>query len=166
MADAQFAGPNARTSPSQLQAYAARSLHLLRDIEQTLFALDTECKALDAFSTDADRLLAELEGAQLGRQLDPEQRICRLFVQAEETAERVHAGASRRKAAAIADARLHHEDGVVDAYDDFLEAVARYHNALSLLRERVAVHDALLSPRGAETYTDAAALMSDIRAKR
>lgn len=166
MTDLHYVGGGARTSPSQLQAYAARSLHLLRDIEQTLLALDTECKALEVFSVDAERLLEALKDVQLKSVLDPDRRTVLLFSQAQDTAQRVYESAARQRASAAADARLCEEDGIVEAYDCFLHELTRYHDLLGALGERIAVHDALLSPRGEKVYGEADDMMAEILAGR
>jgi len=159
-------GDQGDMSPGRLQAYAARSLDLLAAIEETLIALDTESTVLRAYAQDASRLFNKLRGASLGRQLDPDRIISGTFSKAAATAARLHDSAAKARSSAQHDSCLTPDDGVVDAYDQYLAAVVGYHDALEDLREFIETHDALLSTVHDKSYSDAESLFADIVAGR
>lgn len=64
--------------------------------------------------------------------------------------------------AAKIDPALHVEDGVAEAWSQFIDALADHHNALEELRDTVETLDALLSPKTGPEYTDVDEMIGDL----
>lgn len=135
-----------QASSSQLQAYARRTLDFLRLIETTLSSLEADTNALHGYTKDLHRVTEGIAGGTYTGPIDEDGRICDLLQQTAEAALRLHRHATRKCDAAREDPVLVDDDGVVDAYCEFLTAIADYHNASENLRDTIATLDALYSP--------------------
>lgn len=119
---------------------AGRRLELLAAIEQTCGAL----RAHANFSRSEARRVRELAERLNGLPLDASaalaaeaQAAADAFRAAQAVAQRVVAGMRVRREAAIHDPLLRDDDGVVDAYDEAIEAVCDWHDALGALADCV-----------------------------
>jgi hypothetical protein len=139
-------------TPSRVQAYAGRTLDLLQAIEKTIDCLTDNCDVLAVLSGGLVKHLKSLEESNTQIKLDAEGRVCQLLSQCIESAERMHQTATRNREAAVFDARLCADDGVVEAYDAFISALSDHHDILHELKEWIETHDALLEPAVGETY--------------
>jgi hypothetical protein len=145
-------------TPRDIQAHAARNLRLLQAIDETLTALSTEADMLRLISRDLAEVEAGLIDAAPVCLLDPDGMIDRSLEAILSIAERLHDRGEAGHRAALADAQLHVEDGVAEAWADYITAAAELHSAAQALRERIGTLDALQSPRSGKTYGSAADL--------
>lgn len=145
-----------------VQAYAGRTLQLLQAIEQTIDHVTENRDLVTALGKGATDYLAALEQDPPAGPLDPEGRVCRTFAAAISALERMHQDAGMRRAAAATDRRLRDDDGVVDIYDSFLQALSDAHDAVHEVKEWIETHDALLEPATGGTYADATDLIDAI----
>lgn len=146
----------AATTPAGVQAYASRSLDFLQAIEKTVGFLRENGAVLRTLSNGIEAELAKLKRIEPANAtpLDPEGRVCELLDQCTALLERVHGNNSRRCEAARSDQRLRDDDGVVDAYEDFLAAVDEHHTLIHELKEWIRTYDSLLEQPSGTTYKD------------
>ena len=74
----------------------------------------------------------------------------------------IHRDAQKRHQSAGADPALHPDDGVDDAYDEYLGAVRDVHDTVEALREWIVTRDAVLEPSTGDTHASADALFAAI----
>lgn len=143
-------------TPTSVQAFAARNLQLLRVIESTVDSLTADTRILQAMFNDLQPLTDAIrsQGSE-GDVIDPEQRVCNQLQQAMDTLARMHATATHKHAAACNDHRLTEDDGVADAWSDYMQAMQHMHDALHDLHDAVATHDALVAPVQPQVYGSA-----------
>lgn len=149
-------------SPAGVQAYAGRTLDLLHAIEKTIDLVSENGEHVRVLARGIGKCLAALKDGSIEVKLDPEGRVCDLFARGLESLQRMHRDASLRRDSAAADQRLQDDDGVVEVYDSFLEALSDAYDVLHELREWIETHDALLEPAVGEVHTDADDLVSSI----
>lgn len=147
----------------QVVAHAARSVALLHAIESTITVVSSNATIIHSVTHDVIKLIDGIDSYSGDALLDPEGRACHLFIQAAETASRLHRRCPDAIAAAHRDNDLRDDDGVVDAWEDLMAALSDYHNAIEDLRDRILTVDALKSPRGA-IYTNVDTLLADLGA--
>lgn len=139
-----------RLSPSGAQVFAARNLELLAAIENTLDALAADSKLLaaihDSYSEIGERLQGRTEA------IDPDSRIAATLTKASDACARIHRDVQARHRSACADPQLHPDDGVADAFEQFMDAVTSLHDTIEVLREWIATHDATLEPTTGAVY--------------
>ena len=153
-------------SSGMLHALAARSINLLKVIDETLVTLGMETDLLDAHTRQAEKALEALRAHCRTDLIDPDRRIGGAFKLAITSSEQLHAKACMQRHAARLDKALTPDDGVVEAYDTYIESIAGVHEALQDLLEYVETHDALLAPRGETLYASVDDMMGDILAGR
>jgi len=145
-------------SPQNIHAHAARNLRLLQAIDETLTALSTEADMLRLISRDLAEVESGLIDADPAGALDPDRLIDRALEATVSIAERLHDRGEAGHRAALADAQLHADDGVAEAWADYIAAAGELHSVSQALRERIGTLDALQSPRSGKTYASAADL--------
>ena len=149
-------------SSGQVQAQAARTIAFLHLIESTIQRLTSNTEFLRTAAREVERFNVSIRASEPLRPLDPEGRACLLLDQAAETAERVYNRAVRECESARGDGRLTSDDGVVDAFEAEVEAVADFHNQVVEMREAVLLHNArALGPSG-RVYADVDEMFADI----
>lgn len=139
-------------TPSQVQAFAGRTLDFLNAIEKTVDCLAGNTEMLYALSKEVQALLDRVKGKAYPTKLDPEGQVGKLLASGTSTDERMHQYAVAKRSAASADQRLQEADGVEAAYTDFIAAVSDHHDMLESLREWISVHDSLLEESTGKTY--------------
>lgn len=142
-------------TPRDIHAHAARNLRLLQAIDETVSTLSTEEELMRLISRDLVQVESLLMGTSPAAPLDPDGQADRLLEAGAAIAERLHRRGEEAHRAALADAALHDDDGVAEAWSDYIDAAAELHNAAQALRERIGVLDALLSPHSGQTYASA-----------
>lgn len=150
---------------ASVQAFAARNLHLLTAIENTLDRISADRHILHAMTNDMDSILAGLKAKPSVAAIDPEGRICNLLNRCMESASRIYRDATDKHSAACADTRLTSEDSVVDAYSEYLESLRGFHDVLAEFLEWTETHDALLDAVGTRTYATADELFEALTLK-
>lgn len=157
----------ARSQPAgeavrEVGAFATRSKALLDAIDQTVDSLVSNTELLQLLTGQAHRLIDKLRSREWEADLDPDGTIAnQLRLGAEQLQARYDRALAGREAARR-DPVLREDDGVVDAYTQFIAALADYHNALEDMRETVGMLDALRSPRSETAYTSADDLFAAI----
>lgn len=129
---------------------AERNLYLLRAIDTTLDTLKNYVTLLG---------MAQRAYADVRRQLEPVQtpidadgRINTLLERATTLCQSLYTAALGKRASAQADPALHDEDCMVDAYDDYLQALEATFDAAEDLRNWIGDHDSCFSaPLGKAT---------------
>ena len=149
-------------SSGQLQAQAARTVAFLHLIESTIQRLTGNTEVLRTAIRESKRVVDHIRAEGPPTPLDPEGRACELLEQAAAVAERVYQRTVGQRDSANRDARLSDEDGVVDAFDQLVEALADFHNQIGELREAVLIHDARLAGPSGRVYDDVDAMFADI----
>jgi hypothetical protein len=137
---------------ASVQAFAARNLHLLSAIETTLGALKADTAHVRIMAGEVEECLAKLKSEQSETPLDPSGRVCELLHKCLDTASRMYVESKTRKASAEKDGRLTAEDGIVEAFDTFLEGLHDLHDLYAELLDWVETHDALLEPSSGSVY--------------
>lgn len=141
-------------SPSRVQAYAGRTLDLLHAIEKTVDHLSENRDHIAVLAGGMVKTLQMLQNAKIETSIDPEGRVCDLLGQSLDALARMHASSARRRESAVADTRLRHDDGVVEAYDNFLSALNDAHEVVHELKEWIETHEALLDSPSGTTYSE------------
>ena len=136
------------------RGHSTRSLDFLQAIEKTLGFLLDNAAVLRTLAAGADKELRKLQELQPAGALDPEGRVCQLLEQCLALLERLHDTNKLKCEHARADGRLRGDDGVVEAYEDYLAAIDEHHHLLFDLREWIRTHDALLEQPSGRTCRD------------
>jgi hypothetical protein len=150
------------SSSSRLQAFASRTLDFLQLIEKTVGRLASDSHLLRVYTEDVGSVNSDLATRKFDREIDPEGRISDLLLKAAATARRMHADAIEKRESARRDPDLSEDDGVVEAFGEYLVAVASYHDAVEHLRDTLESLDSLRSPVVGDTYDDVDALVRDM----
>lgn len=140
-------------TPARVQALATRNLQLLQAIESTLSQLGSDVKLILAIAGAFEEIQQDLVAQANGTPLDPEGAICNALTQASSACARIHAGATARHKAACLDQRLRADDGVVDAYREYIAALESVHEGIEALKDWIATHDAILVPDEPGVFT-------------
>jgi len=135
-------------------AFAARNLHLLSAIESTLDALQADTglivsiehtyEEIHEMLIDAAQDLTE-EGIQLC--LSPVEK-------GSDTVSRLWRDARARHKAACNDPQLQADDGVADAWQQFMDALHSLHDKIEEVRNWLEDVGACMQPRGEQVFTD------------
>ncbi len=133
---------------NQIYAEATRDLNLLRNIENTLDALDVHCERLRQANQAADhfiKLLKESDSPLMSGDVD----LLRLFESGRDSLGAAYDVWGNKHVCAINAPELSDEDGVVEAYALLLTEVAALHDKLNtlcwIIREQEADQDVKLS---------------------
>lgn len=152
----------------QVLASDARSLEVLRDIEATVDTLAWYRRRVDS---DADFVESTVDlinrSADVLVTLDADGAICASLEDAQRGIETFRAEQCERREAARRAPELREDDGVVDAYDEVIEAAARLHDAINTVRWCIMEHDADLErgqPRTSFDASDFGAMFAGLRA--
>ena len=116
-------------------AIGARSLELLRAIEETIQVLRLDTQMLSQFAQAAVDLEAGLAKNPLKTRIDCDVIVDTLR-EGVRLAASIYKGATHKLGVAETDSNLTEEDGVAESYRDFLEALQNYHDAAQRLAER------------------------------
>jgi len=151
------------TRSAVVEAMAARNLQFLALIENTI----------DRVSSDTDHVRAcakgiyeSMESLKAGARDIPyaEDRLVELLEKTKETARRIHTDAVRRHESACNDKMLRPDDGVVDVFEAFLEAVNDLYSCAAEFKDWLELHNALLDQPTGASYENAADLIAALNA--
>lgn len=142
---------------------AARSLIVLRTIEETVDALDHIAHKFDADTKFAHKTVARISAEPREEMVDPEGTLGDSLLAAQESIKPLYDLLIEKRIAAINAAELTEEDGVVDAYTRAIASAADLHNILDQLRETIGEHDADLDTDHAETFDNCDSLLEALR---
>lgn len=147
---------------ASVQAFASRTLEFLQLIERTISNVQADAAVLHANTRALRELLGNLATRGAAVELDPAGRVESLLSQAAASCVRLHEKALLQRESARADPDLFEDDGVVDAFSDYVDAIIEAHNAIEDLSDTVQTLDALRSPVVGSAFTDVDALVEDM----
>lgn len=151
-------------SAASVQAFTARNLQLLQAIESTLTHLDSDTDLLNAVGRGFDEIFASLKARANGEMIDGEGATCAALSNASDACSRMYANATKRHKAACADKRLQADDGVVEAFESYMEALRGLHDLIEEIKDWIETHDALLEPATGASYATAEDLFAALDA--
>jgi hypothetical protein len=129
---------------SDVVSDAQRSLHLLRDIDNTIQALCYDRTRFEGVAKFAHAVAEAFRNGRLKRDkpFDPEGKAEESLLRAQEAARRLYDRLIEKRRLAREDKRLAEDDGVVDEYTRTIAVVADLHNGLNELRWAIGEYDA------------------------
>ena len=133
--------PEIREYGAHILDSAARSLSLLRRIEDTLVALRVRRITMDALREAALAMSTALATISVAI---PEEGIVDVLEEGQDALSKIHAIMKSKFANAKSAPELHDEDGVCDAYEESMASVAHLHSSLEDLRWNILQHNARL----------------------
>ena len=115
-------------SSSGAQSLAVRNLELLRAIEDTVDGLVADTDLVTSIS----RTYSELKSKLLPNttEIDPSGRICAVLDKASNSCVRIYNDAKNRHVSARLDPQVRPDDGLVEAYNEFVSAVNELHDTI------------------------------------
>lgn len=142
-------------TPSPMEAFAARSLFLLKAIDSTIDYLASNVAIVRQAALDTQATLEDLKTAQPSGPINASGQATSKL---DQCLDMLHNIFNREKAchlAACNDSRLKPEDGVKDAYEEYLAVMTELHDAIFELKDWIETHDALLEPSTSGAFTTA-----------
>jgi hypothetical protein len=137
-------------SSSGAQSLVVRNLELLRAIEDTVDGLVADTDLVTSIS----RTYSELKSQLLPNttEIDPSGRICAVLDKASNSCVRIFNDANNRHVSARLDPQVRPDDGLVEAYNEFVSAVSELHDTIVELSDWISSHDAVLQPTTGQTF--------------
>ncbi len=145
----------------EVASEGARSLDLLRSIDNTLSFLNRLTAQLRADTGYTERIIAIVKALPV--EYDPDDSILESIGKAQSATGDLYDELINRRSAAKGDGRLTEDDGIEEAYTEAIAAAADLHNSLNALRWTIGEHDADLSPVS-KPFTNAADLVKNLSA--
>lgn len=136
-----FGGSSSATSAS-LQAVTARNLQFLQAIDSTVDSLGSDSRLFDAIAAGFQEILERLQSGSFDQLVDPQGNIRDSLRRAAEATSRIHARGSQARQSACDDPDLHADDGVVEAFDQYLESVSAVHDLAEEICEWIEIQEA------------------------
>lgn len=144
--------------PAHVQALAARNLQLLQAIESTVSRLGSDVQLIHSIAKAFEEIHSFLAKTPGQSPIDPEAVVCGALTKASDACARMHSAAKAKHKSACEDRQLCNDDGVADAYEEYLAAIDSAHSCIEGLKEWIATHDAILEPDLPGTFSDVDAL--------
>jgi len=151
-------------TPSGAQALAARNLDLLRAIENTVDCLAADTGLVRSICATYAEIHTKLSAREA--EIDPTGHIGSVLEKASDSCARIYEDARKRHLSATRDPQLRSDDGVVDAYDEFMGAINQLHDTIEELCEWIANHDAVLQPTTDESFETVDSLFDALLSKK
>jgi hypothetical protein len=151
-------------TPSGAQALAARNLDLLRAIENTVDCLVADTNLVRSICATYEEIQTKLSSSQTV--IDPTGHICSVLEKASGSCARIYEDSKKRHMSAVRDPQLRSDDGVVDAYDEFMVVINQLHDTIEELCDWIATHDAVLQPTTGETFASVDSLFDALLSKK
>ena len=143
----------ASMTPFGAQAFAARNLELLAAIENTLDGLSADTNLLRAIHDGYQEIQARLTGTS--GPIDDSGRTQATLEKASAACTRIYHDACKRHQTARQDPQLRPDDGVAEAYVEFIAILRELHDTTEALREWIGTHDGVLQPATRAVYPSA-----------
>jgi hypothetical protein len=151
-------------TPSGAQALAARNLDLLCAIENTVDCLVADTNLVRSICATYEEIQTKLSSSQT--EIDPTGHICSVLEKASGSCARIYEDSKKRHLSAVRDPQLRSDDGVVDAYDEFMGVINQLHDTIEELCEWISTHDAVLQPTTGETFASVDSLFDALLSKK
>ncbi len=158
-----FEGGSEMSVARRVEAQAQRSLELLRVIEKTVENVVGMSKVFEGIAEGARDLATKIVAGDEKAELDPDGKNVEVFATGQAVCEALLARFERCLASARADAMLHEEDGVAEAYEQAIAAVRDLGGAMEELIVAITVHDGAASGPASEPFTCADDLIAFLR---
>jgi hypothetical protein len=129
-----------RSFGQRVEFEAARSVELLKAIDDTIYACAVFKDTTDALVKEAHNLIASLK--RLDRPIDTDGAALKNLETARDALGAAYQRFTAMRESARRDTRLSDEDGVVEAFDTLLDCIADAHNTVNELCWAVGEHDA------------------------
>lgn len=126
---------------NEVRASSARSLHLLRAIDETLDALDLDIKTFTGALEGGQCLIQLIGHAPPDKPLDPTGKVGTALEAAQKALIEQHGLMQEKHAAARSDRTLTEQDGVAAAYSKLLALITELVETLQQIRDLMAEHD-------------------------
>ena len=149
----QYSSVFALSTVASLQEVTARNLHLLQTIESTVNRLGSDAKLLNTIGSAFSEVFEALKSRPEDDAIDPDGIICAALRKASDAASRMYKTCVLKRQAAADDKRLQHDDGVVDAYDEFITEIHAMHDLIEEIIEWIDVRIASLDDPSGVVYT-------------
>ncbi len=150
-------------TPSGAQALAARNLDLLRAIENTVDCLSADTDLVRSICATYAEIQTKLSPSTI--EIDPTGHIRSVLEKASGSCARIYEDAKKRHLSATTDPHLRSDDGVVDAYDEFMSSINQLHDTIEELCEWISTHDAILQPTVGLVFETVDSLFDSLLAK-
>jgi hypothetical protein len=151
-------------SSSGAQSLVVRNLELLRAIEDTVDGLVADTDLVTSISRTYSELKSKL--LQNTTEIDPSGRICAVLDKASSSCVRIHNDAKNRHVSARLDPQVRPDDGLVEAYNEFVSAVNELHDTIEELSDWISTHDAVLQPTTGQTFETVDTLFDSLLSKK
>ena len=138
----------------QVRGDVARDLGLLRAIETTLDALDIEQERVSQLNLAAEKFIAMVKKSASSAIAD-DINLVTLFDSARDAVSKAHEAFAEKHDCAFNDPELDDDDGIVEAYECLVSAIATLHNNLNTLSWLIGEHEADLDEKLQGSYGSA-----------
>lgn len=145
----------------EVASESARSLDLLRSIDNTLSFLNRLAAQLRADTSHTEKVIAIVKALPV--EYDPDNTILESINKVQSATGDLYDELVNRRNAVKGDPRLTDDDGLEEVYTEAIAAAADLHNSLNSLRWVIGEHDADLSPVS-KPFTNAADLIKNLSA--
>lgn len=136
-----------RTFGNRVRADSARSIALLKAIDETLCALNSEEKQFDLFLENAHEFLDRINDAEEQGTIDAEGKVAHSLERAQNELSQYIDLLNEKLGYAKADFRLTGDDGIEDAYGRLIATIEELHDTVNTLRWAIGEHDVDNEPR-------------------
>lgn len=150
-------------SSAMAEAMAARNLQFLALIENTIDRVSSDTDHVRACSKAIDEVMKGLQNSYAELPFE-EVRLVELMERTQDMVRRIRMDAKKHHDSACNNKMLKPEDGVVDAYADFIEAIEELFNCASEFKDWIETHNALLEESTGTSYDTAEGLIAALQA--
>ncbi|SET40657.1 hypothetical protein SAMN05216326_12531 [Nitrosomonas marina] len=145
----------------EIENESVRSLHILRDIEDTITIINRLTAQLNADARYAEIFIDRIKKLTTKSEIDPENIIIANLEKAQSFINDIYNVLVLKRDSSRNDVRLSEDDGIEQVYTEAIGAAADLHSNLNDLRWHVMEHDADLS-QTSKAYTDVKELLKDL----
>ncbi|CAB3795982.1 hypothetical protein LMG28688_04210 [Paraburkholderia caffeinitolerans] len=150
-----------RSFGQYVEFQAARSGEILKAIDDVIYACCAERDQLIALTGAALEFVQALKRAE--SPIDQDGSILKKLEQARDSLARAYDEQAKMRESAANAPSLHEDDGVVEAFDGLLDAIAAAHNAMNDLCWAVGEHEADFDKVASGTYKSADDLLAALK---
>ncbi len=146
----------------EVRESANRSLEVLRDIEETIDALNRLAEKMMDDVTYAAKAIEHINGLSKRERIDADGALDANLHAAQVAVENLYEELKIKRVAAEQAPELTDDDGVADAYSKVIAISADLHKAIGLLREAIQENDINCDANVGNVFTEVDALFADM----
>lgn len=146
----------------EVRESANRSLEVLRDIEETIDALDRLAEKMGADVSYAAKAIDHINAISKRDQIDADGSLDANLYSAQVAVENLYEELKTKRIAAENAPELNEDDGVVEAYSKAIAIAADLYNSIESLRETIQENDIDCEDTIGKTFSDVDELFADI----